>query len=95
MTKKQKHPTLLERIALLENIVAGLEQRIDGLAARIEWQQIQNAEIRKQQRDDPQPRKYIAGRWHQRDGNVYGRYTYEAGQTPYEAWVRRSPPATE
>jgi hypothetical protein len=42
-----------------------------------------------------QPNPLVAGRWYQRAGNIYGRYTYEETPQSYEWWVRRSPPATE
>ena len=42
------------------------------------------------------PPVYSSGRWIQRDGNIYGRYTYE-GTAPgqLDPQLRRSPPATE
>jgi hypothetical protein len=52
---------------------------------------------------DQPAQKYVAGRWHPRDGNVYGRYTYEGTEPPpadpmldrMDPQLRRSPPATE
>jgi hypothetical protein len=56
--------------------------------------------------DTPPPSnlpQLVAGRWYKRDGNVYGRYTYEGTMAApaqkildrIDRQLRRSPPATE
>ena len=108
MTKKSKPPSQIERLQQqLEERLARFEvsvaDRLEtfeiSVAARLESMQIRQA------RDVPDrtlpadlPPQYVAGRWKPRDGNVYGRYTYEGtaevtGQL--DSWLRRSPPATD
>lgn len=93
----------LHRIDETEERIADIERHYEEfttqVAARLEHMQIRQAE-QAEQRDYPAqlpaavPAQYVAGRWKQRDGNVYGRYTYQ-GNAATDPQLRRSPPATD
>ena len=44
-----------------------------------------------------QPNPLVAGRWYQRAGDIYGRYTYEgtSARNGLDPWMRRSPPVRD
>jgi hypothetical protein len=99
----------MTKIETLEARIAALEQQMDDfttrVAARLEAMQIRRAQPRDTGDLPPASNlpQMIAGRWYKRDGNVYGRYTYEGTMAApknklldrIDRQLRRSPPATE
>lgn len=87
---------LRKDVRLLEDVSHALDDRVDGLAARIESMQINAL---RQPVVPPQPRlRLLNGSWPLRDGNTYPRFDttrHKGPVTYYESYVRRSPPATE
>lgn len=54
MTKKLRHE-LAQRIADLDNLLTAIDQRLDGIVARIEWMQIEAARARSEYPTVPPP----------------------------------------
>ena len=95
---KSDQETFAHRVERLEKLIEALDERIDAVVGRLEWMQIQAAQPHSQPRDAAAWAPELhSGRWHARDGTVYGRYTYEAGAAgqQLDPQLRRSPPATE
>ena len=110
--QRHRSPTLTERVSALETRCQGIELHLDQIANRLHelretLQVVFGSLPRPEPGPQPQagtdipPNPLVAGRWFQRDGNIFKRYTYEskaalpAQMRLYEWWVRRSPPATE
>ena len=95
--KIEKSPTFAERLELLENNVAALDERCNGITARMEWMQIEQRKAlgigeqgpprlpttEEAWATPPRPRfRFLNGRWPQRDGNTYPQFDTTRRQGP-------------